>query len=403
MAAPQYHNILVINLMHLGDLMLVTPVLRTLRLNYPTARITLLADRKLANIVQENRNIDECLLIDKKGADSSFLGILRFAHRLRQQKYDLVINLHRNERASALAAFSGGGRIVGYAKPGFALLFDHVSPDQHMMMHEIHSHYAALRAAEVIGEVHDEAGLEMWLPPAAEEEAGRLWAEHFAPEEKVIALNIGASWRTKRWEDAYFAEVADTYLARGYHLAVMGGPMDVEMVEACRAQMREKDHPHLHIFTGKVSLGVLAGLLRRCILFITTDSGPMHIGVAMNVPVLCMFGASPIPGFYPYDARSISVRAPVPCHPCRIHECPLAGEEYMKCMKRMPPDLILQYADQLLAECGARPAYERARPTAFETRVVEQVDGVFTIAPKGAAGRVVRPVLPAGIKPHGFD
>ena len=78
-----YQNILVINLMHLGDLMLVTPVLRTLRHNYPAARITLLADRILADIVQENQNIDECLLIDKKGRDRSFLGILRFAHRLR--------------------------------------------------------------------------------------------------------------------------------------------------------------------------------------------------------------------------------------------------------------------------------------------------------------------------------
>ena len=243
----------------------------------------------------------------------------------------------------------------------------------------------------------------MWLPPAAEAEAARLWAAHFAPEDKVIALNIGASWRTKRWEDGYFAQVADTYLARGYHLAVMGGPTDVEMVAVCRAQMREKDHPHLHIFTGQVSLGVLAGLLRRCILFITTDSGPMHVGVAMNVPVLCMFGASPIPGFYPYDERSISVRAPVPCHPCRLHECPLAEAEYMKCMKQMPPTLILKYADQMLAENGERPACELVRPTDFETRVAEQANGSFALAPRGAAGRVVRPVLPAGLKAHGFD
>lgn len=398
----EYRNILVINLMHLGDLMLVTPVLRTLRHNYPAARITLLADRILADIVQENAHIDECLLIDKKGHDRSFLGILRFARRLRERKYDLVVNLHRNERSSALAALSGGKRIVGYTKPGFSLLFDHVSPDQHMVMHEVHSHYAALRAAGIIGEI-DDAGLEMWLPPAAEAEAARLWAAHFAPEDKVIALNIGASWRTKRWEDGYFAQVADTYLARGYHLAVMGGPTDVEMVAACRAQMREKDHPHLHIFTGQVSLGVLAGLLRRCILFITTDSGPMHVGVAMNVPVLCMFGASPIPGFYPYDERSISVRAPVPCHPCRLHECPLAEAEYMKCMKQMPPTLILKYADQMLAENGERPACELVRPTDFETRVAEQANGSFALAPRGAAGRVVRPVLPAGLKAHGFD
>ena len=170
--------------------------------------------------------------------------------------------------------------------------------------------------------------------------------------------------------------------------------MDREMVEECRARMEEREHPHLHIFTGQVSLGVLAGLLSRCILFITTDSGPMHVGVAMHVPVICMFGSSPIPGFYPYDARSISVRAPVSCHPCRIHECPLAGEEHMMCMKRMPPDLILQYADQILREEGERPACELPAPTDFETRVVEMADGHFALAPRGAAGRVVCSSLP---------
>ena len=388
-----YQNILVIHLMHLGDLMLGTPVLAALRQQYPAARITLLADKKLADVVAANEHLDECLLIDKKGADGGILGILRYAMRLRKNHYDLVINLHRNERSSALAALSGGRRIVGYAKPGFALAFDHVSPSQNQVMHEVHSHYAALRAAGVLN-ADGKAGLEMWIPSAAKEEAERLWQAHFAPTDKVIAINIGASWATKRWIDAYFAVVADTYLRRGYHIAVMGGPMDREMVEECRARMEERDHPHLHIFTGQVSLGVLAGLLSRCILFITTDSGPMHVGVAMHVPVICMFGSSPIPGFYPYDARSISVRAPVSCHPCRIHECPLAGEEHMMCMKRMPPDLILQYADQILREEGERPACELPAPTDFETRVVEMADGHFALAPRGAAGRVVRSSLP---------
>lgn len=388
-----YQNILVIHLMHLGDLMLGTPVLAALRQQYPAARITLLADKKLADVVAANEHLDECLLIDKKGADGGILGILRYAMRLRKNHYDLVINLHRNERSSALAALSGGRRIVGYAKPGFALAFDHISPSQNQVMHEVHSHYAALRAAGVL-HADGTAGLEMWIPPAAKEEAERLWQAHFAPTDKVIAINIGASWATKRWIDAYFAVVADTYLRRGYHIAVMGGPMDMEMVEECRARMEEREHPHLHIFTGKVSLGVLAGLLSRCILFITTDSGPMHVGVAMHVPVICMFGSSPIPGFYPYDARSISVRAPVSCHPCRIHECPLAGEEHMMCMKRMPPALILQYADQILREDGERPACDLPAPTDFETRVVEMADGHFALAPRGAAGRVVRSSLP---------
>ena len=75
----------------------------------------------------------------------------------------------------------------------------------------------------------------------------------------------------------------------------------------------------------------------------------------------------------------------------------------MKCMKRMPPALLLKYADQMLTENAERPAYEIARPKDFETRVVEQVDGAFVLTPKGAAERFVRPVLPDGIKAHGFD
>ena len=260
MASQIYRNILVIHLMHLGDLMLGTPVLAALRQQYPAARITLLADKKLADVVAANEHLDECLLIDKKGADGGIRGILRCAMRLRKRHYDLVINLHRNERASALAALSGGRRIVGYTKPGFSLAFDHVSPSQNQVMHEVQSHYAALRAAGVLA-ADGTAGLEMWIPPAAAEEAERLWREHFAPTDKVIALNIGASWATKRWIDDYFARVADTYLRRGYHIAVMGGPMDIAMVEECRARMEEREHPHLHIFTGQVSLGVLAGLL----------------------------------------------------------------------------------------------------------------------------------------------
>jgi heptosyltransferase-2 len=76
--AADYRNILVINLMHIGDLMLVTPVLRTLRTNYPSARLTLLADKKLRDLVEFNPHIDECLLIDKKGKDDHLGSFFRF-------------------------------------------------------------------------------------------------------------------------------------------------------------------------------------------------------------------------------------------------------------------------------------------------------------------------------------
>ena len=369
-----YKNILVINLMHIGDLMLVTPVLRTLRANYPKARISLLADKKLADLVQYNKWIDECLLIDKKGVDDGLPNFIQYIFSLRKKKYDLVINLHRNERASALAAFSGADRIVGYAKPGFSMFFSQVLPNLKAVKHQIHSHFDVLEQAVGIEKI-DDGGLEMWLPKEAEERAEKIWQDHFTPGKKVVALNIGASWKTKRWIDSYFAQCADQLIEEGYELAFFGGPMDLEIVEACIGQMKHKDSRSYTVLTGKVSLAELGALLKKCVLFITTDSGPMHVGVAQNVPIVTMFGASPVPGFYPYDAKDVLIKTPEPCHPCGIHECPLEGERHMACMKNITVDIVMKYAHELLEKYGDMAGNIPRVYGAYECKVIDMAKG----------------------------
>lgn len=362
-----YKNILVINTMHIGDLMLVTPALRTLRANYPQAHIALLTDRILADLVRCNENIDECILIDKHGRDKGILALIRFIRQIRKRHFDLVINYHRNERASAIASFSGGKKIVGYAQPFFHRFFDHWMPNLAMadtpkdkVMHQTLCHLKVLQEAAGCTKL-DDRGLEMWLPPEEEKKASDLWQKEFAEDDRVIAFNIGASWMTKRWIDAYFAECADHFIQEGYHIAFLGGPTDVVIVEACIEKMKEKDSPKVHVFTGKVSLTVLAGLLRRCCLFLTTDSGPMHVGVAMNVPIVTMFGASPVPTFYPYDGKDIVIKTPESCHPCGIHDCPKKGEDHMACMKHIPVDVVMKYSEELLARYGGKSARELPR------------------------------------------
>lgn len=362
-----YKNILVINTMHIGDLMLVTPALRTLRANYPKAHIALLTDKPLADLVRYNENIDECILIDKHGRDKGILALIRFIRQIRKRHFDLVINYHRNERASAIASFSGGKKIVGYAQPFFHRFFDHWMPNLAMadtpkdkVMHQTLCHLKVLQEAAGCTKL-DDRGLEMWLPPEEEKKASDLWQKEFAEDDRVIAFNIGASWMTKRWIDAYFAECADHFIQEGYHIAFLGGPTDVAIVKACIEKMKEKDSPKVHVFTGKVSLTVLAGLLRRCCLFLTTDSGPMHVGVAMNVPIVTMFGASPVPTFYPYDGKDIVIKTPESCHPCGIHDCPKKGEDYMACMKHIPVDVVMKYSEELLARYGGKSARELPR------------------------------------------
>ena len=237
---PDYKNILVINTMHIGDLMLVTPALRTLRANYPKAHIALLTDKPLADLVRCNENIDECILIDKHGRDKGILALIRFIRQIRKRHFDLVINYHRNERASAIASFSGGKKIVGYAQPFFHRFFDHWMPNLAMadtpkdkVMHQTLCHLKVLQEAAGCTKL-DDRGLEMWLPPEEEKKASDLWQKEFAEDDRVIAFNIGASWMTKRWIDAYFAECADHFIQEGYHIAFLGGPTDVAIVKACQ-------------------------------------------------------------------------------------------------------------------------------------------------------------------------
>ncbi len=380
-----YKKILVINLMHLGDLMLVTPALRTLRKNFPTAHIALLADKKLADLVQLNKHIDECILIDKKGADDKLVNFVKFIFKIRAKKFDLVINLHRNERASALAAFSGAEKIVGYSKPIFSNFFtkvmDNPSIAHHIKhglkteyvpgsQHQVKSHFDVLREAVGITEF-DDGGLEMWIDDATKINAAKIFNENFPPNTKVIAFNIGASWQTKRWLDEYFAICADKLIRRGYGVAFLGGSMDVEIVNACVEKMREKNNPLLKIFTGKFTLAMVAGFLDKCVLFLTTDSGPMHIGVARNIPIVTMFGASPVPGFYPYDAKDILIKSPLPCHPCGQHTCPKSGADNLACMKKIPVETVMKYVDELLNNYG-QPAEKIPRIYGtYQCRVVD--------------------------------
>lgn len=365
-----YEKILVINLMHIGDLLLVTPVLRTLRMNFPAAHLALLADKKLADLVALNKNIDECILIDKKGDDDNLASLVKIIGSLREKKFDLVINLHRNERASALAAFSGGKKIVGYAKPGFALLFHKVLPNQKAVEHQIHSHFDVLRKAVGIEKIYDH-GLEMWISDAAKNSAAQTFRANFPAGTKVVAFNIGASWLTKRWIDTYFAECADNLVDRGYGVAFLGGEMDKGIVAACIEQMRHKDSALVKIFTGAFTLAELAGFIDKCALMLTTDSGPMHIGVARNVPIVTMFGASPVTGFYPYDAKDVLVKTPAACHPCGEHICPKGGDENMACMKEIPVGVVMRYVDELLDRYGV-PAEEIPREYGnYQCRVVE--------------------------------
>jgi heptosyltransferase-2 len=115
--------------------------------------------------------------------------------------------------------------------------------------------------------------------------------------------------------------------------------------------MEHSRHLRIAVFTGQVSLLELAALIRKCTIFLTNDSGPMHVAVAQKTPVVAIFGPSNEVGFGPYDKQAITLRATdVPCSPCGLHSC-----DHLSCMTQIEQDMVLRQVLQLAEVTPVQP------------------------------------------------
>ena len=332
-------KILVTDLMHIGDIVFITPFLHALRKNAPEAQITLLVDQKTQDVVRYNSNIDVLMTIDKKGKDDNLRALWNFSSRLRKEHYDVVINLHSNERCSFLAAFSGARVKVGVCASVFRLWFDKVlefNLDRQVQV--VDMYLDILRHMGVTDLSH--IGTEMY---GIEKEA--TFAANFYEEngimstDRIIGINVGGSWPTKRWTNEGFAAVADHYLEQGLKVVFFGGPMDTSQVEAITGQM--KHTPALA--TGKTSLLQLAALIKRCNVFISGDSGPMHIATTQHVPIVAIYGPSDWIKFPPFGDNKVIITAGLECQPCGAHQC-----EHHGCMKKILLQAVITAVDRFV-------------------------------------------------------
>lgn len=336
-------KVLVTYLMHLGDLVLTTPFIHALRKVMPDAQITMLVDEKLVDIVKYNPNLDKVITIDKKGRDDSIAALIRYARRLRQEKYDMLISLHPNERCSFLCAFSGAKYKVGAVHKIFSWAFDKVVPLDRKM-HAADMYLDVLSKMGINDLQH--AGLEMYTSKQDDDYAADFYNKSGVTEEdKLVGINIGSAVATKRWPTEKFAQVAKWLLDEGYRPVFFGGPGEVELVASTLGLV---NNDKVINAAGKFSLGQLAAAIKRCRLFITNDSGPMHIAIAQQVPIVALYGPSNPKLYGPYTDKAIVVTAQPPCMGCQKrmkHAC-----DSMDCMKRLTVNQVIDAAKRYLEE-----------------------------------------------------
>lgn len=336
-----YHNILVRAVNWIGDAVMTTPALMAVRETYPKARITLLANPLVGQLLQGHPAIDRVLIFDRKGADHGLTGRLRLARRLAAERFDLAVILPNSFDSALIPCLARIPQRWGKASDGRSLLLTKRFNDMpvHATEHETGYYLRLLAAFNIHGSVATPC-----LATSAEEDlaAVELLASHgISNGDALLGINAGASFGSaKRWYPERFGEVAKQLAAAwGARIILFGGPDETGIV----AEIERTLQGNCLNMAGKTSVRQLMALIKRCNFFVTNDSGPMHIAAAFGVPLVAIFGPTDHRGTAPCSDKAVIVRQTIDCAPCKLRVCPTDH----RCMTAVSADDVVQAARSL--------------------------------------------------------
>lgn len=332
----------------IGDAIMSTPAIRTVRENYPESEITLLVHPWVSDVFRYSPRVDRIFLYEKKGRHQGIKGMVRLAGELRQQQYDCAILLQNAFEAALITAMAGIPVRGGYATDGRGLLLTHrvtKEPDL-ITKHEVHYYQRIVRG---LGMKAAPSELELFIPGDILASA-RKRLEHLSGRTReaapIIGLNPGAAFGpAKRWPPEKYAELADA-LARqtGATFVIFGSAADQETAATLVRHAARPTKPILDL-TGRTTLIEAMAMIGECDAFITNDSGLMHVAAALRTPTVAVFGSTDHIRTGPLADNAVIIRKPLPCSPCKKPQCP---EKHFRCMKLITSDEVGQAVMALL-------------------------------------------------------
>jgi len=344
-----FRKILIVRLDRIGDVVLSTPAIKAVREAYPDSHIAFMVRPYCRDVVEGNPYLNEVIIYDKEGKEKPLAGNLNFIRMLREKKFDLAIILHPTVRTHLVAALAGIPERAGYdRKWGFLLTKRLPHTKQFGLKHEIDYTLDILRHLGI--EAKDRT-LYMPVDRQSERKAEEIFAESGIKEkERVIAVNPSASCPSKRWPPERFAEVADRLAERyGARTVIISDSKDKAFSGRAASAM---SHGCLDL-SGRTTVADVASVLRRAKLFISNDSGPVHIACAVGTPVVAIFGRSDKglspKRWGPVGKRDIVLHKDVGCEKCLAHNCKIG----FRCLEAVTVEDVLSAAERILDEEGA--------------------------------------------------
>jgi lipopolysaccharide heptosyltransferase II len=362
-AAPRAtRRVLLLRLERIGDLLMAIDAIRDARADWPDAQIDLAVGSWNEPIARLIPGVSNVLVADApwlaRGSAASWRRLVATAWRWRARRYDLVVNFEPDIRSNLLAWLTGAPARVGYGTGGGgAFLTEALAYEP--------SHHVAANARALVayaaGRVHEPSDrrLAAALTPPAEAiaRAADLLTRASRP---LVGVHAAGGRLSKQWHLDRFAAVARRLAAeRGATIVLTGSPADRSTVDEVASALG--DVPAIRA-DGALDLPSLAALLGQLDVFITSDTGPMHLAAAMQTPVVALFGPSDPTRYGPRAAIERIVRVDLSCSPCgQVRLPPVRCRGHVPdCMDGIGVDVVVARALEVLDARAAGAGRERA-------------------------------------------
>jgi heptosyltransferase-2 len=309
---------LVIQTAFLGDVILATPVVSELARIYPDAKIDMLVRKGNESLLSNNPKINEIIILDKKAPKIKALRHL--LKKIRDNKYDEVINLHRFASSGILTAFSGAKSKIGFEKNPFSFTYSikiqHFMDGQHEVERNLNciAHHGAKSLVKP----------ELFPSDSDYQKVGGF------QNQKYYCLAPASIWFTKQLPVLKWTELAKMLSKEG-KVYLIGGPTDRALCETIKLSVNNSNCENL---AGNLSFLESAALMQKAQRNYVNDSGPMHICSAMNAPTTAFY-CSTIPkfGFGPLadGAETIETDLDLICRPCGLHGYEVCPKNHFDC------------------------------------------------------------------------
>jgi heptosyltransferase-2 len=343
----QFRKILIRAANWVGDAVMSIPALEALRGQFPAAHISILTRPSVAGLYARESFCNELIPYVAPRGWKGLAEKIAVSSEIRKKNFDCIILFQNAFEAAALARAAGIPVRIGYNRDARGWLLTHPVPvpkPGETPRHQRFYYLELLKRAGIIEGYALDLPIRLCGAQAAAAE-GRKRFENAAIYGAVIGVSPGAAYGgAKRWLPERFAEAAaEVARDRNATIAVFGSKEDLTICEVVQQGIEAQGQRCIN-FAGATNLAEFIELAAACEVYLTNDSGAMHVASALGVPTVAVFGATDEQATGPTGALSRVIREAVECSPCLLRECPIDH----RCMTHVSAARVAQVALSLV-------------------------------------------------------